>query len=153
MKITEHSKIRGFRIIVESVSIDDYGIRLEETNGSAKTTPKHLASLRPEEVADVSDVLQQALRESHQPRTSLSSGRRKPITLEEPAGVRLALALIAVEPIKKYSRRHAILSGIVAMSTEEAYYWFARATGPIAPRARRALRILLADDGRTGITS
>ena len=153
MKITEHSKIRGFRIIVESVSIDDYGIRLEETNGRAITPPKHLASLRPEEVVDVSDVLQQALRESHQPRTSLSPGRRKPIPLEEPAGVRLALALIAVEPIKKHSRRHAILSGIAGMSTEETYYWFARTTGPIAQRARRALRILLADDGRTGITS
>ena len=80
MSVTEHSKIRGFRIIVEPVSIDDYGIRLEETNGSATTPPKHLAPCGPRRWLDVSDVLQQALRESHQPRTSLSSGRRKPIT-------------------------------------------------------------------------
>ncbi len=153
MSATEHTKIRGFRIIVEPEPADDYGLRLEETNGSATTPPKLIAHLRAHEVQSVADVVQQALRESHQPRTSLSAGRRKPISLAEPAGVRLALALIAVEPITKTSRRRAILSGIAAMSPEEAYYWFARTTGPIAQRARRALRILLADDGRTGITS
>lgn len=153
MSITEFTKVRGFRLIVEPESTDDYGLRLEETNGSAATPPKLIAHLRANEVQSVADVVLQALRESHQPRTSLSAGRRKPIPLAEPAGVRLALALVAVEPIAKSSRRYAILSGIAAMSPEEAYYWFARATGPIAQRARRALRILLADDGRTGITS
>lgn len=153
MSAIQQSKIRGFRIIVEPVSSDEYGLRLEETNGSAAIPPKYLAHLRSDEVPGVSDVLQQALRESHQPRTTLSPGRRKPIPLEESAGVRLALALIAIEPITKSSRRHAILAGISAMSAEEAYYWFARTTGPIAQRARRSLRILLADDGRTGITS
>ena len=153
MSIAGDTKYRGFRLIVEPASTDTYGIRLEETNGSAATPPKRIAHLRADEVPALFDVLQQALRESHQPRTSLSAGRRKPIPLAEPAGVRLALALMAVEPIAKSSRRYTILSGIAAMSPEEAYYWFARATGPIAQRARRALRILLADDGRTGISS
>jgi hypothetical protein len=153
MTMTHHSKIRGFRLVVEPASADSYGLRLEEMNGTAVTPPKLISQVRPNEVPDVADILQQALRESHQARTALSSGRRKPIPLGEAAGVRLALALIAIEPVAKASRRSAILSGIAAMSTEEAYYWFARTTGPIAPRARRALRILLADDGRTGLTS
>ena len=51
--------------------------------------------------------------------------------------------------------RHPILgallppSGIAAMSTEEAYYWYAKATQPAhGPRALRALRLLLSDDER-----
>lgn len=40
------------------------------------------------------------------------------------------------------------------MSEEEAYYWYAKTTRPDSgARALRALRILLADDGRSGITA
>jgi hypothetical protein len=111
-----------------------------------------IITLRPSDVEGVTDALQLAVKESKQARTVLSSGRRKPIILDESAGVRLALTLIAAEPITKRSRREAILGGVAAMSSEETYYWFAKVTGSAAARARRALRILLADDGRTGIT-
>ncbi len=144
-------KVRGFQLVVEPTGSDEFGVRLELTNGSVTTPAKTLASLRPREIASLMDALQAALRASHLQRTVLSSSRRKPILLDEAAGVRLALALVAVEPISRWSRREAILGGVAVMSTEEAYYWFARTTGPIASRARRALRILLADDGRSGI--
>jgi len=40
------------------------------------------------------------------------------------------------------------------MSDEEAYYWYAKTTrSESGNRAIRALRILLADDGRSGITA
>lgn len=145
------TKVRGFRLVVEPAGVDLYGLRLEETNGNMTTPPTTLIDLRPDEVAAVMEPLQDALRESRQQRTTLSPSRRKPIPLDEPAGVRLAVALLAVDPISLRIRREAILGGVSAMSTEEAYYWFSRVTGPIASRARRALRILLADDGRTGI--
>jgi len=38
------------------------------------------------------------------------------------------------------------------MSVEETFYWYAKSVGPDASRARRALRILLADD-KTGGTA
>lgn len=143
---------RGFRLIVEPVDTDLYGLRLEQTNGSSVSPPVSIITLRPSDVEGVTDALQLAVKESKQARTVLSSGRRKPIILDESAGVRLALTLIAAEPITKRSRREAILGGVAAMSSEETYYWFAKVTGSAAARARRALRILLADDGRTGIT-
>ena len=143
---------RGFRLIIEPADTDSYGLRLEQTNGSSATPPVPIATLRPSDVEGVTDALQLAVKESKQPRTALSAGRRKPIILDESAGVRLALTLIAAEPIAKRSRREAILGGVAAMSSEETYYWFAKVTGSAAARARRALRILLADDGRTGIT-
>lgn len=154
MTASGHGTVRGFRLVVEpGATTDGYWLRLEETNGSPATPPKVLARHRPCGAPDVADTVLAALRESRHPRTSLSAGRRTPLALAEPAGVRLALALLAVEPVTKGRRRRAILSGVGAMSAEEAYYWYARATGPAASRGRRALRILLADDGRTGITS
>jgi hypothetical protein len=143
---------RGFRLIVEPTDTDLYGLRLEQTNGSMATPPVPIAAIRANDVEGLVDALQFAIKESKQPRTVLSAGRRKPIILDESAGVRLALTLIAAEPITKRSRREAILGGVAAMSSEETYYWFAKVTGSASARARRALRILLADDGRTGIT-
>ena len=93
------------------------------------TPPAPIATLRPNDVEGVADALQLAVKESKQPRTVLSAGRRKPIILDESAGVRLALTLIAAEPITKRSRREAILGGVAAMSSEETYYWFAKVTG------------------------
>jgi hypothetical protein len=150
MRATSREPVRGFRLVIEPTGSDEFGVRLEQTNGGG-TPPKVLASIRPREVASVMDPLHEALRVSRYQRTVLSPSRRKPIMLEEAAGVRLALALVAVEPISKWRRREEILGGVAAMSAEEAYYWFARTTGPIASRARRALRIMLSDDGRSGI--
>jgi hypothetical protein len=76
------------------------------------------------------------------------------VVLAEPAGVRLALAINAAAPLNRPSRRQSVLEGISAMSEEEAYYWYAKTTRPESgTRALRALRILLADDGRTGVTA
>lgn len=150
---TEHRTSRGFHLVVEPATADTYGLRIEETNGSPKTPPVLLGRIRPHDLNDLAEIVLAALRQSGQPRTALGPARRKPISLGEAAGVRLALAVLAVEPVAKSSRRHAILAGIAAMSTEETYYWFARTTGPVGQRARRALRILLSDDGRTGIAA
>ena len=148
----ERTPTRGFRLVVEPVDTDSYGLRLEQTNGNLAAPPLPIATVRASEVEGVAEAVHHAVKESMQARTALSAGRRKPIVLDESAGVRLALALIATEPIAKRSRREAILAGVAGMSSEETYYWFAKVTGPAASRARRALRILLADDGRTGIT-
>jgi hypothetical protein len=41
----------------------------------------------------------------------------------------------------------ASIEDIRAMTSEEAYYWYAKCTGgPAAERAQKALRVLLADE-------
>jgi hypothetical protein len=150
MRPASRETIRGFQLVIEPNGSDEFGVRLEQTNGGGSPA-KVLASIRPRDIASLMDPLHEALRVSWHQRTVLSPSRKKPIGLDEAAGVRLALALVAVGPISRWSRREEILGGVAAMSTEEAYYWFARTTGPIGSRARRALRIMLADDGRSGI--
>ncbi|MDA8040739.1 MAG: hypothetical protein M0Z69_16625 [Actinomycetota bacterium] len=146
--MSESYRVRGFRLVVEPRGPDQYGLRLEETNGSQSTAPKLLAELKPDEVRSLTEPLQRAIKESRLPRTVLAPTRKRPVVLDEAAGVRLALALMAVEPISRPRRRESILIGVGNMSDEEAYYWFARTTGQIGSRARRALRLLLADDGK-----
>ncbi len=72
--------------------------------------------------------------------------RRRPFNLTAEPGVRLALAVTALEPLRRADRRSAIAAGLSAMAAEEAFYWYARCVGPSGARALRALRLLLAED-------
>jgi len=145
---------RSFRLIVEPEEGEQFGIRIEETNGDPNRVLGIAARIRPDQLRRLTDPLIAALRSSgHQP-SILTPSRKAPLLLDEQAGVRLALATRAIEQVNKTSRAHAILEGLASMSDEEILYWWAKTTNPTSgSRALRALRIMLADDGRTGITS
>lgn len=144
---------RGFRLQVEPAGTDTYGLRLEETNG----LPEHTtvaARLGPGRLTPFLGALRTALRDSGHPPTIIGPTRRKPVSLGEAAAVRFALAVNAAAPLTRTVRRLTVIEGVTAMSDEEAYYWYAKTRRPESgARALRALRILLADDNRTGITS
>lgn len=142
--------IRTFRLTVQSALTrsgggDRYGIRLEEEYADGeRTLASTVASATPLQTARVLDALVAAVRASGHQAGVLSLSRRKPIPLDEAAGVRLALALLAAQPVSKPDRIRRIVAGVSAMSTEETYYWYAKAVGPDAERIRRALRLFLA---------
>lgn len=69
-----------------------------------------------------------------------------PIELDEASGARVALALVAVRPLRKLERMEGVVHGIAEMSAEEALYWFARVMRGPKARTLRALRILLAKE-------
>jgi hypothetical protein len=95
----------------------------------------------------VADHVMEALRTNGYKPTELGAGRREPFALAEETGVRLGLLFLAVRPITKVERIEIIAQGIRSMTSEEAYYWYSKCTrGPLADRARKALRVLLADD-------
>lgn len=153
MTARKQASARGFRLQVEAVDTDTYAIRIEETNGTPANTTV-AAALSAGKVATFGGALRTALRESGHPPTVLGPTRRKPIPLAEVAGVRLALTINAAAGLAKPARRLSVLEGVSAMSDEETYYWYAKTTRPQSgTRALRALRILLADDDRTGITA
>ncbi len=72
-------------------------------------------------------------------------GRRRPFNLTQTPGVRLALATLAVLPMRCPRRRAAVLAGVEALGDEECLYWYAKARGSAGNRALRALRLLLTD--------
>ncbi len=139
-------KPRGFELVVEPIGSDAYGVRLLETNGNGATAPIRLTHLPPLRVHRVMPHLLSAIRASKLPNSTLSRQRQKPIRLEESAGVRLALVMLTTAPLSKWARVEAVAAGIQGMTTEEAYYWYAKCVGVDGRRARRALRLLLANE-------
>lgn len=138
--------VRGFRLVVTPSRGEAFGVTLEESygeNGSAITAPVSTAT--PVQTGRVVDALFVAIRKAgHQP-SVLAFKRKAPIRLGEVEGVRLALVLLATQPIAKHERVRALVAGINAMSVEETYYWYSKCMGLDGTRARKALRTLLAD--------
>lgn len=137
-------KIRGFRLKVEP-SDGAFGILLEETNGQPENTSV-VVRVDANHTREVLVSVMGAVTASGHARTTLTPTRKAPITLEEEAGLRLALVLLATQRVSKPRRMQAMMGGIDGMATEEAYYWYAKCMGPDAGRARRALRLLLAEE-------
>lgn len=137
---------RAFRITITPGRGETYGLTLEETYGeNGHTLATQVTTATPTQTGRVADAVFAAVRASGHASGVLAFSRRKPIRLDEPEGVRLALIFLTTQPIAKHERVRAVVTGINAMSTEETYYWYSKCIGPDGPRARRALRTLLAD--------
>lgn len=148
MTLFNDEKPRGFRLTVVPVDGTSYGVSIAETNGTAAHTHT-IATIRPQAVTRLTDQIQRALRASRRPPTTISSSRRQPVDIDEAPGVRLTLAALATEPVRRRDRVSEILDGLASMSDEEAYYWYAKVTHDrTGPRALRSLRLLLAEDYR-----
>lgn len=146
MSSSAPQKARGFRLIVRSQAPDAYGLRLEETNGRPEPPPILVSELDSKVARRILPSVMEAVRISRGARSALGSQRQKPVVLDESAGVRLALVFLATSPVSKPARVDAMAGAIADMSTEEAYYWYAKCMGSQARRARRALRLLLAEE-------
>ena len=72
--------------------------------------------------------------------------RQRRALLPEPVGVKLALLVAAIAPLRKIERIERIADAIGRVSYEEACYWYAHARSEDGRRALKALRILLAPE-------
>ncbi|MET7666780.1 DUF7680 family protein [Micromonospora luteifusca] len=138
---------RAFRLSVHPADRGDaYGVSLDETygdNGHTLATP--VITTTAGQTGRVIDAVLAAVRSSGHASSAIAFTRKAPIRLDEAAGVRLALTLLTTQPVSKHDRVRALVAGINAMSVEETYYWYAKCLGSNAPRARKALRVLLSD--------
>jgi hypothetical protein len=137
---------RAFRLTIHPGKGDTYGISLDETYGdSGRTLATPVIRMSPAQTGRVIDAVLAAVRSSGHAPSTLAFSRKAPIRLDEAAGVRLVLTLLTTRPVSKHNRVRALVAGINAMSIEETYYWYAKCLGPDGARARKALRVLLAD--------
>ena len=134
---------RAFRLTSVPGKGETFGVTITEAygEGSGPTTAS--------QTGRVLDVVIQAIKDTGHTAGRLSTERGTPIPLDEVAGVRLSLTLMATQPLTNHDRIREIVSGIAYMSVEETYYWYAKCVGPDHARARKAIRVLLADD-KTG---
>lgn len=136
---------RGFRLVVTRGRGETFGVTLEETYGkNGGTIAAPVSTATPVQAGRVVDALFVAIRKAGHQSSVLAFKRKTPIRLGEAEGVRLALVLLATQPIAKYERVRALVAGINAMSIEETYYWYSKCMGLDGNRAHKALRTLLA---------
>ncbi len=138
---------RAFRITILPGNGDTYGLHLEETYGAnGHSLATHITTATPGQTGRITDAIFAAVQGSGHARSVLAFTRTAPIRLDEADGVRLALHLLATQPVAKHARVRALIAGVNSMSTEETYYWYSKCIGTDASRARKAIRTLLADD-------
>ncbi|MCY4631879.1 MAG: hypothetical protein OXE75_13505 [bacterium] len=121
----------------------DWGFEMHETTGGQNAAVANVPAARAARYRG--DVLAAVTADGYGAST-VGPRRRRPFNLTAEPGVRLALAVAALDPVRRADRRSAIAAGLSAMAAEEAFYWYARSVGPSGPRALRALRLLLAED-------
>jgi hypothetical protein len=142
------SSISRFQVRVEPAADGrEYGLTLEETNRPSGH-PRTVAHIPPRRRPALMWPLNDALRTSRHASGTLHPGRRKPIGLDDAAGVRLALACYATAGITKPGRATALLDALSRLADEECFYWYAHTQwGDQHARHRklRALRTFLAD--------
>lgn len=130
--------------VIDPTEQDNFGVQLEESGES-----DHAAlsiKLNPMQTARITDSTLAALRESSLKAAQLHAGRVKPLQLREPAGVRLALVMMATKPLSNRRRLQEIETGISMMGAEETYYWYAKCTGDSSNQAQQAMRVLLSSE-------
>ena len=139
-------RVRAFSLAPVPEGSDAYGLRLREVTGEVDRGSGLQVRVNAFRTRRVIESVLVAAKASGYPKSALGPSRTTPLTLNEAAGVRLALVLLTTLPLTKSRRVDAIAQGIAGMATEEAFYWFAKCVGPDGRRSRRALRIMLAED-------
>lgn len=122
----------------------NFGIELTEAGSGDERGLK--ISLDPNRTARVAQSLRAAIKDSGIRPGQLAARRRKPIELKESAGVRLALVMLGTKPVSSRRRLVEIEEGVMSMSAEETYYWYAKCTGTSSHLGQRALRNLLSGE-------
>lgn len=142
---------RAFSLRLIPVNERDFGVALEQVAsngpGDSQSESRPLVRVWGTPLRAVTDQLLEALKRSGYKATDLNPARRAPFALDEPLGVRLALLLLAVKPLRKHQRIEEVAAGVRSLSDEEAYYWFSKcADRRDGRRAQHALRVMLSRD-------
>ena len=96
---------RAFRLSIHPARGDTYGVSLDETYGDGgRVLATHVITTPPAQTGRVVDAVLAAVRSSGHAPSVLAFSRKAPIRLDEAAGVRLALILLATRPVAKHSR-------------------------------------------------
>lgn len=146
-----HAKfpVRTFslRLIRNTRRPDWYGLAVDETYGHDPSSrlARPTATLGAAATRHVLDRAMTAVVDSGHRPSALAVHRAEPIALDEAAGVRLALTLLAVASVRAAEAIRRVAAGVASMSTEETYYWYSLCTGERATTSRKALRVLLAE--------
>ena len=129
-----------FRLRLQPTAAGDgWGFTLDELTGDRSHRVLRVPSRRA--VRYRRDVIEAVTASGYAP-AAVSPSRCRPFHLSQEPGVRLALTVGALEPLRDPLRRLRVHDRVASLGSEEALYWYAQTSGTSGGRGLRALRIL-----------
>jgi hypothetical protein len=142
--------MQEFQLKILPLKDNDFALELYQCEykkaGEKKRPPaKRIGKVKGQPLILVRQAVYQTLKSNNYDPKTLSYKRSSPYILTEGSGVSLAILFLAIQPIKKEDKIANIRDGIMAMSNEEAHYWFAKISNGKRSPALKAMRILLGE--------
>jgi len=122
-----------------------YQCAYKKAGEKKRPAAKRVGRLKGNSLIQSRQLIYTALKANQYDPKTLSHKRQTPYILSEESGVMLAILFQALQPLSKPERIANISDGIMAMSNEEAHYWFAKIANGKRSTALKALRVLLGD--------
>ena len=142
--------MQEFQLRIIPLKDNDFALELyqcayKKAGEKKRPAAKRIGRIKGQTLILVRQAVYQTLKaNSYDPKT-LSYKRTSPYILTEESGVNLAILFQAVQPLKKEEKIANIRDGVMAMSNEEAHYWFAKISNGNRSAALKAMRVLLGE--------
>lgn len=126
-------------------ALELYQCAYKKAGEKKRPAAKRVGRLKGNSLIQSRQLIYTALKANQYDPKTLSYKRQTPYILSEESGVMLAILFQALQPLSKPERIANITDGVMAMSNEEAHYWFAKIANGKRSTALKALRVLLGD--------
>jgi len=140
-----------FQLLVEPLSNASYALTVLQRPFPAELHGQMLPSINTGSIdglalVSAQDIILDVLRMNHHKPRALHCSKKTRLGLNEASDVRLSVLFKTIAQVSNLDHLRVIQQSVWAMSDEEAYYWFAKCSGPHGNRGVRALRILHGND-------
>jgi len=126
-------------------ALELYQCAYKQAGEKKRPAAKRIGKLKGKALVLTRQAIYAALKANKYDPKTLKCDRQTPYILDERSGVSLALLFQTVQPLSKEERIANIANGVIAMSNEEAHYWFAKVSNGHKRNALKAIRVLLGD--------
>lgn len=128
-----------------SFAVELYQCAYKKAGEKKRPSPKKIAIIKGNSLILIKQTIYQVLKANKYAPQTLNYKRKTPYILTEESGIYLAILFQTIKPLKKEEKIINIRDQIIAMSYEEARYWFAKINHGKRNVTLRALRILLGE--------
>lgn len=126
-------------------ALELYQCAYKKAGEKKRPAARRIGRIKGESLVLIRQAIYQTLKANNYDPRTLSQKRQTPYILDEQSGINLAILFQAVQPLRKEEKIIQIREGVMAMSNEEAHYWFAKINNGRRSPALRAMRVLLGE--------
>lgn len=125
--------------------VELYQCAYKKAGEKKRPSAKRIGKIKDHKLILVKSAIYQILKNNNYDPKTLSHKRKSSYILTEESGVNLAILFQTIQPLRREDKIINIRDAIMAMSNEEAHYWFAKINHGNRNSALKALRILLGE--------